>query len=210
MAQGSGHSGEPSGADPADVGAGAAGAQARVRREPPDPAEIPQDAPDLDEALRQILDAGRSGFEATGAVARSLRTLVSADFSLARSALGRTLALTGVAVVFGASGWLLLMAAAILFFTRQLGWTWSFALLSCAVLSLVAAGIAVYIGMRYFDHTRMQATRRQLARLGIGELADFGPHAGSGESSREAAERLEREAEARKLKDKSGIDVTPP
>lgn len=210
MAQGSGHAGQQSGAGPADGGAGEPGAQARARPESPDPAQVPQDAPDIDEALRQILDAGRSGFEATGAVARSLRTLVSADFSLARSALGRTLALTGVAIVFGASGWLLLMAAAILFLTRQLGWPWSFALVSCAMLSLVAAAIAVHIGMRYFDHTRMQATRRQLARLGIGELADFGPRAGSGESSREAAERLEKEAEAEKLKDKSGIDVTPP
>jgi hypothetical protein len=210
VAQGSGHPGEPSGTDQAGGGTGEPGAQARARREPPDPADVPQDAPDLDEALRQVLDAGRSGWEATGAVARSLRTLVSADFSLARSALGRTLALTGVAIVFGASGWLLLMAAAILFLTRQLGWPWSFALLSCAVLSLVAAAIAVHIGMRYFDHTRMQATRRQLARLGIGELADFGPRAGSGESSREAAERLEKQAEAAKLKDRSGIDVTPP
>ncbi|MFP5374181.1 MAG: phage holin family protein [Gammaproteobacteria bacterium] len=208
MAQGSAREGEAQAAGAA--GAGTPGARPRARREPPDPAELPQDPPELDEALRQLLDAGRSGWEATGAVARALRTLVSADFSLARSALGRTLALTGVAIVFGASGWLLLMAAAILFLTRQLGWPWSFALLSCAVLSLVAAAIAVHIGMRYFDHTRMQATRRQLARLGIGELAGFGPRAGSGESSREAARRLEREAAAAKLKDKSGIDVTPP
>jgi hypothetical protein len=210
VAQGSGLFGEPGGAGPADGVAGEPGAQARARREPPDPADIPQDPPELDEAVRQILDAGRSGWEATSAVASALRTLVSADFSLARSALGRTLALTGVAIVFGASGWLLLMAAAILFLTRQVGWTWSFALLSCAVLSLVAAAIAIHIGMRYFDHTRMRATRRQLARLGIGELADFGPRPGSGESSRDAAERLERVADDRELKDKSGIDVTPP
>jgi hypothetical protein len=210
VAPGSGQFGASGDAGPAQAGDGTPGAQPRARRDAPDPAQLPQDAPELDEALRQVLDAGRSGWEATGTVARALRTLVLADFSLARSALGRTLALTGVAIVFGASGWLLLMAAAILFLTRQLGWPWSFALLSCAVLSLVAAAIAVHIGMRYFDHTRMQATRRQLARLGIGELADFGPRAGSGESSREAAERLEKEAESEKLKDKSGIDVTPP
>jgi hypothetical protein len=210
VAQGSGQRGASTGAGPTGAGDGEPGAQPHARPEPPDPAELPQDAPELDEALRQVLDAGRSGWEATGTVARALRTLVLADFSLARSALGRTLALTGVAIVFGASGWLLLMAAAILFLTRQLGWAWSFALLSCAVLSLVAAAIAVHIGMRYFDHTRMQATRRQLARLGIGELADFGPRAGSGESSRDAAERLEKDAEAAKLKDRSGIDVTPP
>ena len=39
-----------------------------------------------------------------------MRSLVAADISLARSAFGRTLAITGVAIVFGASAWLLLMA----------------------------------------------------------------------------------------------------
>lgn len=176
---------------------------------PPDPAEQPQPPPDILESLRQVGDAGRAGWEATGDVFRSLRTLVFADFSLARSAFGRTLALTGVAIVFGGSGWLLLMAALMLLLTRQFGFPWSGALLACAAVSLVGAAIAVHYGMRYFEHTRMQATRRQLARLGIGELADFGPRAGSGESSRDAAEKLKEEV-TEPLKDKTGIDLTPP
>jgi hypothetical protein len=177
--------------------------------EAPDPAETPQPEADLFESIRQIGDAGKAGWEATGDVFRSLRTLFLADFSLARSALGRTLALTGVAIVFGGSGWLLLMAALMLLLTRQLGFPWSGALLACAAISLVGAGIAVHYAMRYFDHTRMQATRRQLARLGIGELAEFGPRPSSGESSREAAEKIKDEL-AETLKDKAGIDVTPP
>ena len=40
--------------------------------------------------------------------------------------------------------------------------------------------IGGWMAMRYFEHTRLQATRRQLARLGIGELSGFMPDAGSG------------------------------
>ena len=35
--------------------------------------------------------------------------------------------------------------------------------------------LAGWLAMRYFDHTRFKATRRQLARLGIGELAGLMP-----------------------------------
>ena len=176
----------------------------------PTPEDIPQTPPDLQESLRQVGAAGRSSLRAAADTGKALRSLMAADFSLARSAFGRTLAFTGVAIVFGASAWLLLMTALIVFLNLQLGWPWWAALLTCAALSIVAAAAAVYQGMRYFEHTRMQATRRQLARLGIGELADMAPRAGSAESSREAAERLEREAEKKPLKDRRGIEVTPP
>ena len=176
----------------------------------PTPEDIPQTPPDLQESLRQVGAAGRSSLRAAADTGKSLRSLMAADFSLARSAFGRTLAFTGVAIVFGASAWLLLMTALIVFLNLQLGWPWWAALLTCAALSIVAAAAAVYQGMRYFEHTRMQATRRQLARLGIGELADMAPRAGSAESSREAAERLEREAAKQPLKDRRGIEVTPP
>ena len=36
------------------------------------------------------------------------------------------------------------------------------------------------------------------------------PPAGSSESSREAADRLQREAEREPLKDRRGVEVTPP
>ena len=60
--------------------------------------------------------------------------------------------------------------------------------------------------------SRMKATRRQLARLGIGELADFMPDAGGVQSSEAAAERV-ADAEAQTgapPKKGLGIDVTPP
>ena len=63
--------------------------------------------------------------------------------------------------------------------------------------------------MHYFDHTRMQATRRQLARLGIGELADLMPTADSHESARDTAKDLRENSDALKQRN-NGIDITPP
>ena len=174
------------------------------------PDDIPQSPPDLEESLRQVGSAGKASLRAAADTGKALRSLVASDFSLARSAFGRTLAFTGVAIVFGASAWLLLMTALIVFLNLQLGWPWWAALLSCAAVSLAAAGGAVPPGLHACAHTRMKATRRQLARLGIGELADLAPAAGSAESSRAAAERLEREAAGKPLKDRRGIEVTPP
>ena len=173
----------------------------------PDP-DQPQ--PDVVESLRQLGEAGRAGLGAAGDAARALRTLVSADFSLARSAMGRTLAFTGMAIAFGGTAWLLLMAALIVFLNLQMGLPWSASLLITAVLSIAVTWFAGWQAMRYFDHTRMQATRRQLARLGIGELADFTPRAGDVQSSREAAEQSKEENGKKTLKDKLGVDLTPP
>ena len=166
---------------------------------------------DLAESLRQIGATGRAGLGAAGDAAKAFRTLFAADVSLARSAFGRTLALTGVAIAFGASCWLLLMAALIVFLSRQLGWPWSVSLLVCALLSGVVTGWAMWQAERYFEHTRMQATRRQLARLGIGELSDFTPEAGSPDSTRAATEKAPTEqANGAPVKDERGVDVTPP
>src|SRR4051812_41961973 len=76
-----------------------------------DAPERDADAPDITEAFREFSASGRAGLKAANDVAKALRILVAADFSLARSAFGRTLALTGVAIAFGASSWLLLMAS---------------------------------------------------------------------------------------------------
>ena len=162
--------------------------------------------PDLLEALRTLRDSGRASASAAGEAAQALRTLVAADISLARSAAGRSIAFAGVAVVFGASAWLLLMAGLIVLLSNQLGLPWWLSLLSCALLSGVGAWLAIRKADDYFEHTRLKATRRQLARLGIGELSDLTPGAGSAESARAAEQRL-RDAEA---KDRRGIDVTPP
>ena len=171
----------------------------------PDP-DQPQ--PDVLESLRQLRDAGRAGLGAAGEAAKALRTLVSADFSLARSAFGRTLAFTGMAIAFGATGWLLLMGALIVFLSLGMGMPWSGSLLLTALLSIAITWYAGWQAMRYFDHTRMQATRRQLARLGIGELADFTPSAGDVRSAREATQDPQMNAAPRK--DRRGVDLTPP
>jgi uncharacterized membrane protein YqjE len=165
-------------------------------------------APDLRESLRQFGAAGRSTASAANDALKALRILVSADISLARSALGRALAFTGVAIAFGGSAWLLLMAALIAWLSLGLHWPWSLSLLLSAALSIAITAFASWRAMHYFEHTRLQATRRQLARLGIGELADFMPDPGSGASGKEAAERI---ADADKLPKKGlGVDVTPP
>lgn len=167
--------------------------------------------PDLTEALREFSASGRAGLKAANDAAKALRILVAADFALARSAFGRTLALTGVAIAFGASSWLLLMAAMILGMTRGLGWPWGLSLLLTALLSAIATGLATWWATRYFEHTRMQATRRQLARLGMGELADFMPDADSSESTEDAAERVnDATSDAEPVKKGLGVDVTPP
>ena len=191
---------------PAPGSASPASSRAQTAR-----SERPQADPDLAESLRQIGLTGRAGLGAAGDAAKAFRTLFAADVSLARSAFGRTLALTGVAIAFGASCWLLLMAALIVFLSRQLGWPWSVSLVVCALLSGVVTAWAIWQADRYFEHTRMQATRRQLARLGIGELSDFTPEPGSPASTRAATEQAPTErADGAPVKDERGVDVTPP
>lgn len=167
--------------------------------------------PDLGEAIREVGAAARAGLSEAGDAAKAFRTLLAADVSLARSAFGRAMALTGVAIVFGASCWLLLMATLIVFLTRQLGLPWAASLLICALLS---GGITVWAAWqadRYFDHTRMQATRRQLARLGIGELADFTPDPGSPVSTREGTEKSPpQDPDGKPPHSDVGVRVTPP
>lgn len=168
-------------------------------------------APGLDDALRDIGDTGKATLKASVDAAKAFRTLVLADISLARSAFGRALAFTGVAIVFGASAWLLLMAALIVFLSNGLGWPWAWSLLLTAGLSLLVTGFGAWSAIRYFEHTRLQATRRQLARLGIGELADFTPTPGSPQSTRQATEAAPPETPAGEpVKDQRGVDITPP
>ncbi|HZX77410.1 phage holin family protein [Lysobacter sp.] len=164
--------------------------------------------PDLAESLREIGATAKASLGATAASARALRTLVAADLSLARSALGRALTFAGVAIVFGASAWLLLMATLVALL-RTFGVSWLVAMLIAAGISLAVTIFAGVRAMHYFEHTRLQATRRQLARLGIGELADLMPTPDSAESARAAAEKLREDAEKLPRKP-DGIDITPP
>ena len=186
------------------------GRSGQADRDPPD--RDNDVAPDIAEAMREFSASGRAGLKAAHDVTKALRILIAADFALARSAFGRTLALMGVAIAFGASSWLLLMAALIVALTRGLGWSWALALLLTAVLSAGATALAGWMASHYFEHTRMQATRRQLARLGMGELADFMPDAGSHESTEQVAERVADVATDGPVPVKKGlgVDVTPP
>lgn len=134
---------------------------------------------------------------AAGDAAKAFRTLLSADLALARSATGRAITFVSIGIVFGASAWLLLMTALIVFLSRHLDWPWLASLLSTAVLSLAIAGYGAWRAMYYFEHMRMRATRRQLARLGFGELADYTPDPGSPESTRAAAEKLADSSDAK-------------
>ena len=167
--------------------------------------------PALADAIREVGAAAKAGLREAGGTAKAFRTLLAADVSLARSAFGRAMALTGVAIVFGASCWLLLMATLIVFLSRTLDLPWAASLLICALLSGGVTAWAAWQADRYFDHTRMQATRRQLARLGIGELADFTPDPDSPSSTREATENSPpRDGDGKPPHGEAGVRVTPP
>ncbi|WP_441820172.1 phage holin family protein [Lysobacter sp. TAB13] len=128
--------------------------------------------PSIDDAFREISDAGREGLSAALDTGRALRGLLIADFALARSALGRALLWVSVAIIFGASSWLLLMAALIALLQGVLGWSWLASMSAAAGLSLVVTAIGVWQALRYFEYTRLSATRRQLRRLGLGHDDD--------------------------------------
>ena len=172
--------------------------------------DAPSSPPGIEESLRALGEEGRAGLKAASDAAKALRILVSADISLARSAFGRTLAFTAVAIAFGASAWLLLMAALIAWLSLGIGWSWPLSLLLSAAVSIAVTVVAGMLAMRYFEHTRLQATRRQLARLGIGELATFMPDAGSHRSAETAAEQVAEASAGTPVKKGLGVDVTPP
>lgn len=172
-----------------------------------DDAAVP---PELLEALRQIGLTGRASLAAAGDAAKALRSLVAADVSLARSALGRTLALSGLAIACGASSWLFLMGTLVAILHGPAGLSWTIALLIPAALSLLVTAFASWMAVRYFEHTRLQATRRQLARLGIGELADLMPSPGSAESARARKRKPPEDLGERPLRSDREAGATPP
>jgi hypothetical protein len=173
-----------------------------------DPGE--QRPPSIDDAVRELRDTGKATLSAGRDAGKALRILLSADVSLARSAFGRTLAFTGVAIAFGASAWLLLMATLIVALSRGLGWSWALSLLLAALLSVAITLFAGWRAMQYFEHTRLKATRRQFARLGFGELADLMPDPDSPASTAQAAERVAEATSDAPVKKGLGVDVTPP
>ena len=122
--------------------------------------------PDFIDSLKEVGEAGRAAYGSAKDTGRAMRALVSADFALARSAFGRALAWACVAVVFGASAWLLITGALIALMQR-FGFSWLQSLSLAAFLSLAMTAFAAWRVSRYFDYTGMHATRRQLSRLGL-------------------------------------------
>lgn len=137
----------------------------------PDPRDRPDPdatAPSLEEALRQLGQTGKAGLGSSLDVLRALKHLIVADLALARAALARALVWLTVAVAFGATAWLLVMGATIALL-QALGWSWLASIGFAALVSLAVAGVGAWQALRYFELSRLDATRRQLARLGIGD-----------------------------------------
>ncbi|WP_394003624.1 phage holin family protein [Luteimonas sp. WGS1318] len=126
----------------------------------------PGETPHLDESIRRIRAAAKETASSGLDSGRALRKLISADFALARSALGRALAWAAVSVVFGASAWLLAMGAAIALL-QSFGLSWLVSISITMLVSLVVTGLAAWRVSVFFDHAGMHATRRQLTRLGL-------------------------------------------
>ena len=144
---------------------------------PPEEQPGPDPAPGLEESIRQVGTAGRETLDSASDTLRSLRRLASADLALARSAFGRALAWSGVAIVFGASAWLLL-AATLVALLQYLGLSLFVSLLVPTVTSLAVTGYGIWRVSYFFHHTGMHATRRQLSRMGLfDEPSDEDPDA---------------------------------
>lgn len=125
--------------------------------------------PELTQAAKELgqagLEVGRSAWD----VVRHFRTLFAADLSLSRSAFGLTLAWTGGAIALGASAWLMLMTLLVLWL-QSTGWVgWMGAVAIPALLSAAGAAACAWFAAKYFEDTRLDATRRQLEKLGMAE-----------------------------------------
>ena len=126
------------------------------------------DAPPLDEAARRIGAAGKAlGMELWTAV-RAFRALFMAELALSRSAILRVLVLATIGTALGGTAWLYLMAMGVLGL-QALGLPWWVAVGIPALVSLLGAAVCVWLALRALDDTQFKATRRQLARFGIGD-----------------------------------------
>ncbi len=106
---------------------------------------------------RDRLDDGRSLDE----IGRT--QLVSA---LARAALGRAAAWLALTVVFGTSAWLLIITFLVILL-HSFGLSWLVSALIAATINLAITALAAWRVVVYARHTGLQATRRQLARMGL-------------------------------------------
>lgn len=127
--------------------------------------------PPLDESVRRIADAGQALAGSAWGTFRAFRALVVADLALSRSAAGRVLILGAVGTALGASAWLFGMGLMVVVL-RGFGMAWWLAILIPTVVSAAGAALCGLFALRAFELTRFQATRRQLAKIGIGDDPD--------------------------------------
>lgn len=136
--------------------------------DPQQDAAAPAAAPPLDEAARRIGAAGKALGTELWTAARAFRALFMAELALSRSAILRVLVLATIATALGATAWLYLMAMGALGL-RALDLPWWAAVGIPALASLIGAGLCVWLALRALEDTQFKATRRQLARFGIGD-----------------------------------------
>ncbi|HIY70646.1 MAG TPA: phage holin family protein, partial [Candidatus Luteimonas excrementigallinarum] len=89
-----------------------------------------------------------------------------ADLALARAALGRAAAWLALTVVFGTSAWLLIITFLVILL-HSFGLSWLVSALIAATINLAITALAAWRVVVYARHTGLQATRRQLARMGL-------------------------------------------
>lgn len=132
-------------------------------------------APGVTDALRALGEQARASARSARSTGQALRALVAADLALARTALGQAALLAGVALAFGVSTWLFLLAAGVAGL-RALGLPWPLALLLAGLVGAAGTAIAATAAWRRLDHASLRASRRQLARL-VPEVATPPPDA---------------------------------
>lgn len=126
------------------------------------------DTPPIDESVRRIADAGSALAGSAVGTFKAFRALVVADLALSRSAAGRVLVLAAVGTALGASAWLFGMVLLVLVL-RSFGLDWWIAVAVPTLLSMLGSAACAWFALRAFELTRFQATRRQLAKIGIGD-----------------------------------------
>ena len=124
--------------------------------------------PPIDESVRRIADAGSALAGSALGTFKAFRALVVADLALSRSAAGRVLVLAAVGTALGASAWLFGMTLLVLIL-RSFGLDWWIAVAVPTLLSMLGTAACAWFALRAFELTRFQATRRQLAKIGIGD-----------------------------------------
>lgn len=137
----------------------------------PSAAGLPGDPPGIGEAFETLGQAGRESLDSGRDMGRAMRRLVAAEVAQARIVLARAAVWLAVAVAFGASAWLLLMAALIAGL-HALGLSWLAATTISALVSLLVAALGAWQTLRYFEMARFQASRKQLAHLSRREDED--------------------------------------